>query len=50
MFVMQMFTGRSLMYVSRAALPFFFLLLLGTALIALFPDLVTYLPNKMLNR
>jgi len=50
MFVMQMFTGRSLMYVSLAALPFFFLLLLGTALIALFPDLVTYLPNKMLNR
>jgi C4-dicarboxylate transporter DctM subunit len=50
MFVMQMFTGRSLLYVSRAALPFFFLLLVGTALIIVFPDLVTYLPNKMLNR
>ncbi len=50
MFVMQMYTGRSLLYVSRAALPFFFLLLVGTALIAMFPDLVTYLPNKMLNR
>jgi C4-dicarboxylate transporter DctM subunit len=50
MFVMQMFTGRSLLYVSRAALPFFFLLLVGTAFITIFPELVTYLPNKMLNR
>ena len=50
MFVMQMFTGRSLTYVSRAALPFFFLLLVGTAIVAVFPDLVTYLPNRMLNR
>jgi len=50
MFVLQMFTGRSLLYVSRAALPFFFLLLLGTAIITVFPTLVTYLPDKMLNR
>jgi tripartite ATP-independent transporter DctM subunit len=50
MFVMQMMTGRSLLYVSRAALPFFFLLLVGTALIIVFPDLVTSLPNRMLNR
>ena len=50
MFVMQMMTGRSLLYVSRAALPFFFLLLLGTSLIIVFPDLVTSLPNRMLNR
>lgn len=50
MFVMQLMTGRSLLYVSRAALPFFFLLLVGTALIIVFPDLVTSLPNRMLNR
>jgi C4-dicarboxylate transporter DctM subunit len=50
MFIMQMMTGRSLTYVSRAALPFFFLLLAGTAIIVVFPDLVTYLPNRMLNR
>jgi C4-dicarboxylate transporter, DctM subunit len=50
MFIMQMMTGRSLTYVSRAALPFFFLLLIGTAIIVVFPDLVTYLPNRMLNR
>jgi tripartite ATP-independent transporter DctM subunit len=50
MFVMQTFTGRSLTYISWAGLPFFFLLLLGTAIIVVFPDLVTYLPNKMLNR
>ena len=50
MFVMQLMTGRSLLYVSRAALPFFVLLLVGTALIIVFPDLVTSLPNRMLNR
>ena len=50
MFVMQTFTGRSLLYVSRAGLPFFFLLLLGTGLIVAFPGLVTYLPNRMMNR
>ena len=50
MFIMQMMTGRSLTYVSRAALPFFVLLLIGTAIIVVFPDLVTYLPNRMLNR
>jgi C4-dicarboxylate transporter DctM subunit len=50
MFIMQMMTGRSLTYVSRAALPFFFLLLIGTVIIVVFPDLVTYLPNQMLNR
>jgi C4-dicarboxylate transporter DctM subunit len=50
MFVMQTFTGRSLAYISWAGLPFFFLLLLGTAIIVVFPDVVTYLPNKMLNR
>jgi C4-dicarboxylate transporter DctM subunit len=50
MFVMQMMTGKSLTYVSRAALPFFFLLLVGTAVIIVYPDMVTYLPNRMLNR
>jgi TRAP-type C4-dicarboxylate transport system permease large subunit len=50
MFVMQTFTGRSLLYVSQASLPFFFLLLLGTALIVVFPGIVTYLPNKMMNQ
>jgi tripartite ATP-independent transporter DctM subunit len=50
MFVMQMFTGRDLLYISRAALPFFFLLLLGTAIITVFPGIATYLPAKMLDR
>ena len=50
MFVMQTFTGRDLLYISRAGLPFFFLLLAGTALLVVFPGLVTYLPDQMLNR
>jgi C4-dicarboxylate transporter DctM subunit len=50
MFVMQTFTGRDLLFISRAGLPFFFLLLAGTALLVAFPGLVTYLPDQMLNR
>ena len=50
MFVMQTFTGRDLLFISRAGLPFFFLLLAGTALLVVFPGLVTYLPDQMLNR
>ena len=49
MFVMQQMTGRSLTYVARASLPFFWLLLAGTAIIVVWPDLVTWLPDRMLN-
>jgi len=41
---------RNFTYMSQASLPFCFLLLLGTALIVVFPGLVTYLPNKMMNQ
>ena len=49
MFVMQQMTGRSLTYVARASLPFFWLLLIGTAVIVVWPALVTWLPDRMLN-
>ena len=49
MFVMQQMTGRSLTYVARASLPFFWLLLIGTAILVVWPDLVTWLPDRMLN-
>ena len=49
MFVMQQMTGRSLAYVARASLPFFWLLLVGTAIIVVWPALVTWLPDRMLN-
>ena len=47
LFVIQGLTGRNILRVAKSALPFFMLLLLALALITLFPEIVTYLPNKM---
>lgn len=49
LFVIQGLTGINILRVAMAALPFFFLLLLGTLLIVLFPAIVTLLPNAMGN-
>ncbi|WP_136255785.1 TRAP transporter large permease [Onishia niordana] len=50
LFVLQGMTGRSILHIARAALPFFGLMLLGVILITLFPQIVTYLPEAMGNR
>ncbi len=47
LFVLQGITGKSILYVARAAVPFFLILLVAVALIVAFPDLVTYLPERM---
>jgi len=47
LFVIQGLTGLDILRIARAALPFFLLLVLGVVLIALFPQIVTYLPNAM---
>lgn len=47
LFVLQAMSGRDSLYVARAAIPFFVLLLVGTAIITVYPDMVTWLPNKM---
>ena len=47
LFVLQGMTGRSILYISRAALPFFLLLVLAVTLIFLFPEIVTFLPKQM---
>ena len=49
LFVIQGLTGINILRVAKAALPFFFLLLLGALLITLFPGIVTALPNAMGN-
>ncbi len=49
LFVIQGLTGVNILRVAMAALPFFFLLLLGALMITVFPALVTYLPNAMGN-
>ena len=47
LFVLQGMTRREIGYISRVALPFFFMLMAAIALVYLFPQIVTYLPLRM---
>lgn len=47
LFVLQSLTGKNILYVAKAALPFFLLLGLAIVLITLFPGIVTALPAQM---
>ncbi|WP_299473889.1 TRAP transporter large permease subunit [uncultured Roseibium sp.] len=47
LFVLQGITGKNIIDIARNALPFFLLLIVGVALITLFPDIVMFLPNQM---
>jgi tripartite ATP-independent transporter DctM subunit len=47
LFVIQGLTGRDMLSIAVAALPFFCLLLLGVVLISVFPQIVTALPQAM---
>lgn len=47
LFVIQGLTKRSILWIARAALPFFVILLGAVMLIYTFPDIVLWLPNRM---
>lgn len=47
LFVLQGMTGRNILSIAWAALPFFFLMMLSVLLIVLFPGIVTFLPTVM---
>jgi C4-dicarboxylate transporter, DctM subunit len=47
LFVIQGLTGEPIITIARYALPFFFLMLLTTAIITVFPEIALYLPNLM---
>lgn len=49
LFVLQSMTGRNILSIAWAAMPFFFLMMLGVVLISLFPSIVTWLPQAMGN-
>ncbi len=49
LFVIQSLTGRNILQVARAAIPFFLLLLLALIIIVAVPEIVTVLPNMMGN-
>ncbi|WP_420392304.1 TRAP transporter large permease [Acuticoccus sp.] len=48
LFVIQQISGRDILFISVAALPFFITLLGATALIVAFPELVLWLPDLMM--
>ena len=50
LFVLQSITGRDIFQIARMALPFFLILVLATALLALFPEIALWLPQTMLAR
>ena len=47
-FVLQTMTGRDSNYVALASLPFFFMMVLCLAIITLFPELATWLPDALI--
>ena len=49
LFVLQGMTGREIGWIAKVTLPFFFLLMAAVALIYVFPQIVTFLPQQMRN-
>ena len=47
LYVLQSLSGRSMSYVAKASLPFFFAMILAVLLIYIFPQIVTALPDQM---
>ncbi|MGG4775265.1 TRAP transporter large permease subunit [Alcaligenaceae bacterium 429] len=47
LFVIQNITGKNLFELVKMALPFFWILVLATALVTIFPEIVMWLPNAM---
>lgn len=47
LFVIQALTGKSIIYVAKAALPFFFMIAIAIVLITAYPSIVLYLPTLM---
>ncbi|SLN24525.1 TRAP transporter large permease [Oceanibacterium hippocampi] len=47
LFVLQALTGKNILYVARAALPFFLLLVLAVVMVVAFPEIVTFLPSQL---
>lgn len=47
LFVIQSLTGKNILYVAKAALPFFMMIAVAVVIITIFPDIVLYLPSLM---
>ncbi|MEM6849972.1 MAG: TRAP transporter large permease subunit, partial [Pseudomonadota bacterium] len=47
LFVIQGMTGQNIFSVARAALPFFFMMVIAVAIVTIFPEIATWLPSTM---
>ena len=47
LFVLQSLTGRNILVIAKAALPFFLLMIVALIAIVIFPQIVTWMPNNM---
>ena len=47
LFVIQGITKRDILFISRGALPFFFLMIIGVVILTIFPEIATYLPSQV---
>ena len=50
LFVLQAMSGKSSLFVAQASLPFFFMMVLACVLITVFPAIVTWLPDALMNK
>ena len=48
MFVLQTMSGRDSNYVALASIPFFFMMVLALALLVIFPEIATWLPDTLI--
>ncbi|HSH40624.1 MAG TPA: TRAP transporter large permease subunit [Arenicellales bacterium] len=50
LFVLQGMTGHDMGFIARSALPMFLIMVAGVAILSLFPEIATYLPEAMSRR
>jgi tripartite ATP-independent transporter DctM subunit len=50
LFVLQTMSGKDSTYVAKASIPFFFMMVISIVLITIFPQIVTWLPDVLLNK
>ena len=50
LFVLQSMSGKDMAFIARAAVPMFLIMILAVAIISIFPDIATYLPDAMRGR
>jgi tripartite ATP-independent transporter DctM subunit len=48
LFIIQSISGEKIGYILKATLPFFILMLLAVAIITIFPEIVTFLPERII--